>query len=1444
MRRTKRLTALLLAMFLAFTTGYYDVSAASPDTAPAEVVTEGTESVLPKEQQEQDTQAVSDTESVTEDTESVSDTEDAAEDTETVPDTETAEDTEVSSEETETEAAETEETEAMSATETEETETVSETETEETENIPEALLNYLVVDQPVVTTPGVQKVMTGIGDGSREVESAVLTYQNIKTGQSYDVKASDILDDFVLFQMEYQDESWNGSYRLMSITYTIDGRTDTTSFREMGIDAAFGVNEVAESEPDDVLLTDEDLEALAAETDMNIVSLDGEGNAASEVDLETAMENAGCEVSDAASEITGKGAKGAGVDATGMKSLVVVLDPGHGGSDPGAQANGIVEKTVNLKIAQYCKEELEQYAGVTVYMTRNDDTYLTLAERAQVAIDKKADVFVSLHNNSNTSSTPNGANVYYPNSNYNATCGATGQALADVILSKLTDLGLASGGIHIRNSENGTKYPDGSLADYYGVIKRCKENGIPGLIVEHAFVSNANDAKNYLSTDAQLKKLGVADATGIAEYYGLSKGVGFNSIQSKSSTTMELTWTAQSGVTGYCIYRSTSSGSGFSQVATISSATTTTWKDTGLTPGTTYYYKIRTYTKSGSSTKYGSYSPVASGTTMVKPVITSIKSQSSKQLIISWDAVSNAASYEIYRATAQKGPFKKIATVNAINRMNYTDGTVKAGTLYYYRIRSVGQIDNTTTYSDYSEIVSGRTAKIPSGLAVQSRNSTTLRISWKADSKASGYVIRRATSRNGTYKKIATVSGGSKNYYDDKSVKENKTYYYKIQAYNKNNGVKGYSGYGSAANGKTVKKTSITRIVSTSSTKQTISWKKVDGANGYVIYRSTSKDGKYEKIKTITSRNTTSYKDTGLKAGTKYYYKVRTRNKVNGKTGYGTDSVIRSARAGKRAEITGVTGSTGTKITISWKKVTDAASYDIYRSTSEKGTYKKIGSASASDTSYTDSKLKMTKKYYYKVEARIKGYKATGTSGLSKIKSGYPVRRTSITSIAANENGQIEIKWNKIKDTKGYQIYRSTSASGTYSLIQTVSSYKTTSYVDTTATAGATYYYKIVLINKYDGKTIYGKDSSVVSFMLLSPPANVTVTSVSESQLDVSWSAVTGATGYVIYRSTELNGTYTEIGAIGSPAVTSYSDLTVTKDVTYYYKIKAIGANNNSSVFSSAASGCAVAKLAISSVLWGADNKSIQIAWKKTPAQITGYEVYKSSSYHVSSQTKVAETAFTACMDTDVNPSEVYYYRVRTYTDTIVNGKTRRVYGVFSDTVSTNPSDYRIMGSSGVTAAQMTAMYQASGKKYPASVYKGKGAADIQTFCQIVYEECAMEGIRPEVLFAQICHETAYLQFGGQVKAEQCNFGGLGATDDGVAGGTFADVRTGIRTQVQHMKAYASTDPLKQPCIDSRFAYINRGKAEYVQQLGNGNWATDPSYAVKIMNYIDKIKTK
>ena len=149
-----------------------------------------------------------------------------------------------------------------------------------------------------------------------------------------------------------------------------------------------------------------------------------------------------------------------------------------------------------------------------------------------------------------------------------------------------------------------------------------------------------------------------------------------------------------------------------------------------------------------------------------------------------------------------------------------------------------------------------------------------------------------------------------------------------------------------------------------------------------------------------------------------------------------------------------------------------------------------------------------------------------------------------------------------------------------------------------------------------------------------------------------------------------------------------------------------------------------------------------------------------------------------------------------------------------------------IMSSSFTSYEDAAAHYSRTvGKQtYPTSVYKSKGSASIDEFCKILYEEASFEGVCPEVLYAQVMKETGYLRFGNLVQANQCNFGGVGATGPGNPGYTFSSAREGLRVQTQHLKAYATTEPLNNPCIDPRFNLVSRGCAPKTTDL-NGRWA-------------------
>ena len=380
------------------------------------------------------------------------------------------------------------------------------------DNSKNQIVTYLSVADPSVKKGDAVRIIVGLADGIDQ-SNARLIVENTDLNQSFEISGEMTEDGNLIFE----------SSDLVSGCYTVKAlETDgySVDFEAIGINAQFGIDTVvmdlnADAYADDSDNSNSDNENTGSEVyDAVVINPDG-----------TSTQAAGNTISEAIA------AASADVQQTNLfrasSAVNVVLDPGHGGNDGGAQASyggkTYLEKTLNLKIAQYCKEELSKYKRVNVYMTRNDDHYVALEDRVNYAKSVGASVFVSIHNNSTTSSRVHGATVYYPNSSLNANIGAQGGTLANEILKQLVALGLANDGIRIRNSESGDTYTDGSICDYYSVIRNSKKAGFPGIIIEHAYISNQNDATNYLGSDAALKKLGIADAQGIVNYFGLKQ---------------------------------------------------------------------------------------------------------------------------------------------------------------------------------------------------------------------------------------------------------------------------------------------------------------------------------------------------------------------------------------------------------------------------------------------------------------------------------------------------------------------------------------------------------------------------------------------------------------------------------------------------------------------------------------------------------------------------------------------------------------------------------------------------------------------------------------------------------------------------------------------------------------------------------------------------------
>ena len=839
------------------------------------------------------------------------------------------------------------------------------------EAIEEAPLGFVYFDEATPAAGTEQKIAIAVDDQGATVRSAALLYET-PSGEVRAVESQTCAGASTLFSLQVDDP---GDYRLLEMqaqVETSDGQEKLTKIdlAENGEDCSF---EVKQDEGSALSAMVED-EAGAAneseEIETTIYALGVEGDVEAADDIDDALI-----VAQEASAFAMARAAG----------LVIALDPGHGGNDSGAVGSGLKESDVNWKIAQACKAELENYAGVTVVLTRTQNECPTLYERVERAVNQGAKVFVSLHINSTERSSADGAEVYYPNgSSYNKAAHEAGKQLSQNILDELTALGLQDRGIKVRNSENNSKYPDGSLRDYYGVIADAREMGIPGIIVEHAFITNPEDNAK-LKDDNFLKKLGMADAQGIAKTYGLNKGG----------------WEHQSDGT---------------------------WK----------FKKVDGSYSKGWEYINGSWYYLDPSTAVMKT---------------GWQTIGNAKYY-----------------LNPSGAMQEA-GWLKQGNDWYWIT-------------------------------------------------ASGAAATDWTLVNGVWY-----------YMDLASCKMQTTGWFKHK-----DDWYWITGSGAAATGWVLINGSWYYMDPTSCKMQT-GWTTV-GSDRYYLHPSGAMQG-----------------GGWFKDGNDWYW------------------ITPSGAAAK-----------------GW-----AVAYGSW--------------------------------YYM-------------DPGSCKMQTG----------------------WKKL---------------------------------------GSTWYYL--------------HDSGVMA---------------------TGWLKL-GDTWYYLHGSGAMATGWLTLG-----------------EAKYYL-----------------------------------DSSGAMVTGERT---IDGEQCFFESS-----------GAF------------------------VGNGTP-------------------IMGASKTTVAAMTQAYERSGLAYPSTALGAGGAPNAATFCQMIYEESNAEGVRAEVIFAQIMNETGWLQFGGDVSINQFNFGGIGATGNGVPGNSFKDVRTGIRAQVQHLKAYASTEPLKNTCVDPRFNYVSRGCAKFVEWLGIGDnptgqgWCAGSGYGAKLKDIMKR----
>ena len=1340
------------------------------------------------------------------------------------------------------------------------------------------MMEYFLVDNPIGSSSEAENFVLSL----KAIENYSNFYITVQKndGTNYDVQSSEQVDNLIKFSEVFA----SGDYSVTQLHYLYNGQKYYLNFSDLGMNVKFGIDQeysgydatipdLTEDNEDDAeipegVVTITDVNNTEEEVANGIISTDPDSwVSALSLDSETKSNN----------------------------GVTICLDPGHGGNDGGATGvNGVQEKNLTFKIAQYCMNELKKYK-CNVYLTRTGDTNPSLQERADIAKKYGASYLISIHLNSSTTNTSYGAEVYYPNTNWRPDLSSNGKNVAQAIQKELTKLGIYNRGIKFLTIDTNIykdpfRYDDGSVADHYGIIRNAKYNGLTGLIIEHCFVNNYSDYNNYLSSDTKLQMLGVADANGIVSALGLSKKESFADYDklAKANKDVIKDGTYQLQLTKDKTFVMTNSNNGNVQVNSNKNTADQAWVVSHTSDGYVMFQNKNTgkfmdvnngnaasgenvisFTKDGGRNQKWIVLKDGNGYRIVSGLDTDLS------LDMSTGVVKENQNIEIYQSNnrgAQNWTFTSyVSKGSVIDQMAASNkNVIKDGTYQIQLTKNKSYV--MTNASNGNLQVNGN------------RNADSQ--AWIVSHTSDGYVM----FQNKNTGKFIDVNNGNA------SSGEN------VITYKKNGGrnqkwivLKDGNGY---------------RIVS--AMNQNLS---LDMYTGNVvenqnidIYQNNDRGAQNWTFTTYVSREqalnnlAVSNKNT-ISDGT---YQIQlTKNKsyvmtnasngnlqVNGNRNADSQAWIvshtsdgyvmfQNKNTGKFIDVNNGNASSGENV-ITYKKnggrnqkwivLKDGNGYRIVSAMNQNLSLDMYTGNVVENQNidiYQNNDRGAQNWTFTTYVSREQALNNLAVSNKNTISDGtYQIQLTKNKSYVMTNasNGNLQVNGNRNADSQAWIVSHTSDG---YVMFQNKNTGKFIDVNNGNASSGE----NVITYKKNGGrnqKWIVLKDGNgyrIVSAMNQNLSLDMYTGNVVENQnIDIYQNNDRGAQNWTFttYVSREQ--------ALNNLAVSNKNTIS---DGTYQIQLT----KNKSYVMTNASNG----NLQVN----GNRNADSQ-AWIVSHTS-DGYVMFQNKNTGKfidvnNGNASSGENVITYKKNGGRNQKWIVLkdgngYRIVSamnqnlsldmYTGNVVENQNIDIYQN-NDRGAQNwcfitwsPLDSltKIMGKITTSVDQMVRYYNSvrkdydtysfkDGKQYNGVLSKG-GAKNIREFAQIFYEEAQAEGIRAEVAFAQTMKETGFLKFGGQVKPNQYNFAGLGALTGGGSGASFKDVRTGIRAQIQHLKAYASLNPLINPCVDPRFNLVSpRGSAQYVEWLGqkenpNGKgWATSEKYGYSLLDYINTLLSK
>ena len=509
---------------------------------------------------------------------------------------------------------------------------------------------------------------------------------------------------------------------------------------------------------------------------------------------------------------------------------------------------------------------------------------------------------------------------------------------------------------------------------------------------------------------------------------------------------------------------------------------------------------------------------------------------------VTWSSVSRASYYEVYRATSKSGSYSYIGYTYDTS---YVDTSASVGTTYYYKVCA---ISGDYYYEDslYSNIVS-RTCDLPRPTNVKDTRSAStgkVTVSWDPVPGADKYSVYYSTDGGSNYSLLKTVTGTSLTH---GSAPVGKTIYYKVKAvYSADTAANSaYSSYTKATATLPAPSISVSNVASTGKIK--ISWDAISGAAKYTVYIYDA-NGNLLKSSSTTG---TSLTHSSAVAGVNYTYKVKAIGSVSAANS--SYSSAKSRTCDLAAPKMSLTNTAEGKIKLSWNKVTGADKYDVYYST-DGTSWSKLKTVTG--TSLTHSSATAGKTYYYRVRA-VYSANSSANSAWSGSVSGKAISVLAAPSLSLTNTseGKIKLTWTSVSGADKYSVYYSTDGSS-YSLLKTVTG---TSLTHSSATAGKTYYYKVMAVDADNSASNSGYSNVVTGEVIVSEESglaapSLTVVENSAGKPKLTWTKVTDATKYKVYYSTDDGITWTLLKTMTGSSLTHSSAL---EGLTYSYKVAA-----------------------------------------------------------------------------------------------------------------------------------------------------------------------------------------------------------------------------------------------------------------------------------------------